>query len=86
LESSYSYRKELLFLSTFFHNPLYLKLLLTAQHRIQYFIQKLQSDENVWKKFETFYELNQEIQLEDIPSLEPLITEVFIEKELPLDT
>lgn len=54
----------------------------SAQHRIRYFLDKIQRNKDVWKKFETFLELNQEIQLKDIPSLEHLITEVFIERKI----
>ena len=54
----------------------------SAQHRIRYFLDKIQGNKDVWKKFETFYKINQEIQLKDIPLLEPLINEVFIKKEI----
>jgi len=54
----------------------------SAQHRIRYFIDKLQSDKDVWQAFEKFYQMNQEIQLKDIPSLEPLIKDVFINRTI----
>ncbi|KKN25234.1 hypothetical protein LCGC14_0886880 [marine sediment metagenome] len=34
--------------------------------------------------FKKFYQLNQEIQLKDIPSLLPLINEIFMDKTIPL--
>jgi tetratricopeptide (TPR) repeat protein len=57
----------------------------SAQHRLRYFLDKLKSDMKTWQSFEKFYKSNQEIQLKDIPSLEPLITEVFIEREIPMN-
>jgi hypothetical protein len=57
----------------------------SAQHRLIYFLDKLQSDVKTWQSFEKFYKSNQEIQIKDIPSLESLITEVFIDKELVIE-
>ncbi len=56
-----------------------------AQQRIDAFIDKIGSDEAVWQKFMNFYKLNKEIQIQDIPILKELITEVFIEKNIPLN-
>jgi len=56
----------------------------SAQHRIKSFINEIQSNEDVWDTFEKFYKLNKEIQLKDIPSLEPLINKIFIDKNIPL--
>ena len=56
-----------------------------AQQRIRYFIEKIQNDEDTWQTFKKFYQLNQEIQLKDIPSLEPLINEIFIDKTILLN-
>ncbi len=55
-----------------------------AQQRIRYFIDKIQNDEDIWQNFKKFYKLNREIQLKDIPSLEPLINEIFIDKTITL--
>ncbi|MFX1587276.1 MAG: tetratricopeptide repeat protein [Promethearchaeota archaeon] len=57
----------------------------SAQQRITYFIDKLQSDELVWQTFEKFFRVNKEIQINDIPSLKTLINEIFIEKSVPLN-
>jgi tetratricopeptide (TPR) repeat protein len=57
----------------------------SAQQRIQYFIEKIQNDEEIWQIFKKFHKLNKEIQLKDIPSLEPLINEIFIDKIIPLN-
>ena len=55
-----------------------------AQQRIGYFIDKIQNDELVWQTFNKFNQVNKEIQFKDIPSLEPLINEIFIDKTIPL--
>ncbi len=52
----------------------------SAQQRLKYFIKKIQNQEQVWQTFSKYYQVNKEVQLEDIPSLEPLIKEIFIEK------
>jgi tetratricopeptide (TPR) repeat protein len=56
-----------------------------AQQRVRYFIDKIQNDEPVWQIFKDFHNLNREIELKDIPSLEPLINEIFIDKTIPLN-
>jgi len=56
----------------------------SAQQRLRYLIKKLQSDNELWGAFEKYFQLNQEIHLKDIPSLEPLINEIFIEKSIKL--
>jgi tetratricopeptide (TPR) repeat protein len=53
----------------------------SAQQRLKYFIEKMQNDEYVWQTFTKYYQLNKEVQLDDIPSLEPLIKEIFINKK-----
>ncbi|MFX1343873.1 MAG: tetratricopeptide repeat protein [Promethearchaeota archaeon] len=55
-----------------------------AQQRIRYFIDKIQNDELIWQNFIKFYQLNQEIQVKEIPSLESLIKDIFIDKSYPL--
>ncbi|MFW9822732.1 MAG: hypothetical protein ACFFE4_07350, partial [Candidatus Thorarchaeota archaeon] len=56
----------------------------SAQHRLLYFLDKLQNEKDIWQTFEKYYLRNQEIKLKDIPFLEPLITEIFIEKEITI--
>lgn len=55
-----------------------------AQQRLRYLIEKLQSDNEVWGAFEKYFQMNQEIQLKDIPSLEPLIKDIFIDRTILL--
>jgi tetratricopeptide (TPR) repeat protein len=56
-----------------------------AQQRIVSFINELKRNQKVWKTFNDFYDLNKEIKMKDIPSLEPLVREIFIDKAIPLD-
>ncbi|MFX1481139.1 MAG: tetratricopeptide repeat protein, partial [Promethearchaeota archaeon] len=56
----------------------------SAQHRIRYFLDKLTNDKKIWQVFEKYYQMNQEIQLKDIPSLELLIKKIFIDKTISL--
>jgi len=57
----------------------------SAQQRIRYFIDNIKNNQTVWQTFRDFYRLNKEIELKDIPSLEPLIKEIFIDKSIQLE-
>ncbi|MFX1279261.1 MAG: tetratricopeptide repeat protein [Promethearchaeota archaeon] len=48
-----------------------------AQSTIQSFIKKMQGIDTIWQNFNQCYQLHQEVQLKDIPSLEELLTETF---------
>jgi hypothetical protein len=52
----------------------------SAQRRLNYFLERITDDKNIWENFERYYQLNQEIQIKDIPALEPLIKEIFVNK------
>ncbi|MFW9826174.1 MAG: hypothetical protein ACFFEY_00970 [Candidatus Thorarchaeota archaeon] len=54
----------------------------SAQKRIKTFIDKLQSKKEIWDTFEKFYQTNMKIQISDIPSLETLLKEIFVEKTI----
>jgi tetratricopeptide (TPR) repeat protein len=54
----------------------------SAQQRIGVFTDKITSDKEIWHTFENHLKLNQEIQLKDIPHLELIIKEIFIEKTI----
>jgi len=56
-----------------------------AQQRIKYFIDNIRTNNNIWQGLNKYYQANQEIQLKDIPSLDSVISEVFIDKNIPLD-
>ncbi|MFX0166735.1 MAG: tetratricopeptide repeat protein [Promethearchaeota archaeon] len=51
----------------------------SAHLKIKAFIDGIQSDKEIWDRFERFFKINQEIQLKDVPSLKTLIQEIFIE-------
>jgi tetratricopeptide (TPR) repeat protein len=57
----------------------------SAQTRIRCFIDKLQNDGPIWQAFQDFNKLHKEIELKDIPSLEPLIKEIFMDKTILLN-
>jgi len=57
----------------------------STQQRLKYLIKKLKGDKELWATFEKYFQLNQEIHLKDIPSLKPLITEIFIERSFQLN-
>jgi tetratricopeptide (TPR) repeat protein len=52
----------------------------SAQNRINSFINEIKSEKELWNTFEKFYQMNKKIRMEEIPSLKPLITKIFIEK------
>lgn len=52
----------------------------SAQHRVKIFVDKIQNSRSIWETFNKFNKVNKEIQLKDIPSLEPLINDIFISK------
>jgi hypothetical protein len=52
----------------------------SAQNRINSFINEMKSNKELWETFEKFYQMNKKITMKDIPSLEPLITKIFIDK------
>ncbi|MFX0018546.1 MAG: tetratricopeptide repeat protein [Promethearchaeota archaeon] len=52
----------------------------SAKHRIKFFINEIQRNKDVWETFKKYYKMNQEIQLKDIPALESLIIDIFIDK------
>jgi len=54
----------------------------SAQKRIKSFLNEIKNNKEMWDTFEKFYQMNKKIQIKDIPSLEPLIKEIFIEKTL----
>ncbi|MFW9942983.1 MAG: hypothetical protein ACFFFT_18245, partial [Candidatus Thorarchaeota archaeon] len=57
-----------------------------AQQRVTKFIDHVKEDEEIWEKFNKFNRASRLLQLKDVPSLEPLINEIFIDKSVPLIT
>ncbi|MFX1241902.1 MAG: tetratricopeptide repeat protein [Promethearchaeota archaeon] len=54
----------------------------SAQNRIKSFIKEIESNKELWDDFNKFYHMNRKIHMRDIPSLESLIQEIFIQKNL----
>jgi tetratricopeptide (TPR) repeat protein len=54
-----------------------------AQQKIKLFINKIQNENKIWQTFHEFFKSNREIQLKDIPSLESILTDIFIKKKFP---
>ncbi|MFX0000906.1 MAG: tetratricopeptide repeat protein [Candidatus Hodarchaeota archaeon] len=55
-----------------------------AQQRVAKFIENVKEDAIIWKTFNEYNQTSRLVQLEDIPSLEPLITKIFVDKSIPL--
>jgi hypothetical protein len=53
-----------------------------AQHRIKRFVDNIQKNKTIWETFKRYDETNQVLELKDIPALDPLITELFINKNI----
>ena len=51
-----------------------------AQQRMKQFIDTLQNDKKIWESVEKFYAAHRLIQEEDIPSLDILVNDIFIER------
>ncbi|MFX1417427.1 MAG: tetratricopeptide repeat protein [Promethearchaeota archaeon] len=69
-------------ISPFFLCYIYKGQSYSAQNRINSFINEIQRNKEVWSTFEKYYQMNREIQLKDIPPLDPIIKEVFIDRTL----
>ncbi|UCC19571.1 MAG: tetratricopeptide repeat protein [Promethearchaeota archaeon] len=53
-----------------------------AHQKINYFIDHIQKEEDIWQNLLKSFQLSQPIQLNDIPLLESLISEIFITKSI----
>ncbi|MFW9818842.1 MAG: tetratricopeptide repeat protein [Candidatus Thorarchaeota archaeon] len=54
----------------------------SAQNRMKSFINEIKNKEELWETFKKFYQMNRKVDIRDIPSLESLIQEIFIQKNL----
>ena len=52
-----------------------------ANHKTNSFIEKIQIEEDIWQKLLSSYNINEYLQLKDIPLLKSLITETFLTKQ-----
>jgi hypothetical protein len=51
-----------------------------AQQRMKHFVDAIQNDKIIWKTIKKYYQANRLVQENDIPSLDLLVNEVFIER------
>jgi len=52
-----------------------------AHHKIKNFLNSIQNDSLIWQSLQNFFQKSKSIQLDDVPSLELLITEIFVERK-----
>ncbi len=55
-----------------------------AYQKISYFIDHIQMEDTIWQNLLKSFQINQSIRLKDIPSLDHLINDIFVEKTLDL--
>ncbi|MFX1419454.1 MAG: tetratricopeptide repeat protein [Promethearchaeota archaeon] len=55
-----------------------------ASLRIEYFIENIQKDISLWETFNKYLKINKLVELKDIPSIKPLINDLFIERNIKL--
>jgi len=55
-----------------------------AQQRVMHFTNSIENDKKIWEPINKFYQTNQIIQPKDVPLLDPLIRDLFIDKNIPL--
>ncbi|MBY9014315.1 MAG: tetratricopeptide repeat protein [Candidatus Lokiarchaeota archaeon] len=56
-----------------------------AQQRMKHFIDAIQNDNKIWEPIKKYYQANRLIQVKDIPSLDLLVNEVFVERAILLN-
>ncbi|KKN25761.1 hypothetical protein LCGC14_0881460 [marine sediment metagenome] len=54
-----------------------------AQQKMKHFTESILNEKKIWQTLHDFYRTNREVQSKDIPSLEPLLTDIFINKKFP---
>jgi len=55
-----------------------------AQQRMKHFIDTIQNDKKIWETIKKYYHANRLVQVKDIPSLDLLVNEIFIERAILL--
>ena len=53
-----------------------------AQQRIKHFIDTIQNNKKIWEPIKKYYQANRLVQEKDIPSLDSLVNELFIERAI----
>jgi hypothetical protein len=51
-----------------------------AQQRMKLFVDTIQNDKKIWEPIKKYYQANRLVQVKDIPSLDLLVNEIFIER------
>jgi len=51
-----------------------------AQQRMKHFVDKIQNNKKIWEPIKKYYQANRFVQEKDIPSLDLLVNEIFIER------
>jgi hypothetical protein len=51
-----------------------------AQQRMKHFVDKIQNNKKIWEPIKKYYQANRFVQEKDIPSLDLLVNETFIER------
>jgi len=69
-------------LSTFLVCYLFKGQTLSAQRKMKVFVENLEQNKQLLEKFNEYYKSNQVIKMEDLPSLNSLITEIFMQKNI----
>ncbi|MFW9970340.1 MAG: tetratricopeptide repeat protein [Candidatus Odinarchaeota archaeon] len=52
-----------------------------AHHKINNFLDSIQKDNYIWQSLQNFFQKSKSVQINDIPSLESKIMEIFVEKK-----
>ncbi len=52
-----------------------------AHNKIKNFIDSIQNESCIWQSFQNFFQKSKSVQLNDIPSLESMVMEIFVEKK-----
>ncbi|MHA1320394.1 MAG: hypothetical protein ACTSQ1_11380 [Promethearchaeota archaeon] len=55
-----------------------------AQQRMRHFTNTIQNDKKIWEPIKKYYQANRLVQEKDIPSLDLLVNEIFIERAILL--
>ena len=53
-----------------------------AQQRMKHFVDTIQNDKKIWEPIKKYYHANRLVQEKDIPSLDLLVNEIFIERAI----
>jgi hypothetical protein len=52
-----------------------------ANHKIKIFLDSIQNNSVIWQSLQKFFQKSKSVQLNDIPSLESIVMEIFVEEK-----